>query len=131
MTPTKDTVGEIMTRDVVTAAPDDTVEQAVRSMIEHDIGSVVVQDDGQPVGLFTERDVTRRILDEPGLLQRRLGDVMTSPVVSAEPSQQIVDAFELMNAKNVRRLPVVDGGKLVGIVTERDLLRWVGVVAVE
>lgn len=131
MTTTKDTVGEIMTRDVVTAAPDDTVEQAVRSMIEHDIGSVVVQDDGQPVGLFTERDVTRRILDEPGLLQRRLGDVMTSPVVSAEPSQQIVDAFELMNAKNVRRLPVVDGGKLVGIVTERDLLRWVGVVAVE
>lgn len=131
MTTTKDTVGEIMTRDVVTAAPDDTVEQAVRSMIEHDIGSVVVQDDGQPVGLFTERDVTRRILDEPGLLQRRLGDVMTSPVVSAEPSQQIVDAFELMNAKNVRRLPVVEGGKLVGIVTERDLLRWVGVVAVE
>lgn len=131
MTTTKDTVGEIMTRDVVTVTPEDTVERAVRTMVERDIGSVVVQDSGEPVGLFTERDVTRRILDDSGLLKRRLGDVMSSPVVTAEPGQQIVDAFELMNAKNVRRLPVVEGGRLVGIVTERDLLRWVGVVAVE
>ncbi len=131
MTTTKDTVGEIMTRDVVTVTPEDTVERAVRTMVERDIGSVVVQDNGEPVGLFTERDVTRRILDDSGLLKRRLGDVMSSPVVTAEPGQQIVDAFELMNAKNVRRLPVVEGGRLVGIVTERDLLRWVGVVAVE
>jgi acetoin utilization protein AcuB len=56
---------------------------------------------------------------------------MSAPVVSAEPGQQIVGAFELMNAKHLRRLPVVEGGRLVGIVTERDLLRWVGAVAVE
>jgi CBS domain-containing protein len=131
MTTNKDTVSEIMTRDVVTVTPDETVERAVRLMVDHDIGSVVVEDDGRPVGLFTERDLTRRILDEAGLLRRRLGDVMSAPVVSAEPGQQIVGAFELMNAKHLRRLPVVEGGRLVGIVTERDLLRWVGAVAVE
>jgi CBS domain-containing protein len=131
MTTNKDTVSEIMTRDVVTVTPDETVDRAVRLMVDHDIGSVVVEDDGRPVGLFTERDLTRRILDEAGLLRRRLGDVMSAPVVSAEPGQQIVGAFELMNAKHLRRLPVVEGGRLVGIVTERDLLRWVGAVAVE
>jgi CBS domain-containing protein len=131
MTTNKDTVSEIMTRDVVTVTQDETVDRAVRLMVDHDIGSVVVEDDGRPVGLFTERDLTRRILDEAGLLRRRLGDVMSAPVVSAEPGQQIVGAFELMNAKHLRRLPVVEGGRLVGIVTERDLLRWVGAVAVE
>lgn len=126
-----DTVGEIMTTDVVSVGPDDSVERAIRTMVDHDIGSVVVVEGDRAAGVFTERDLARRILDDPGLLERRVADVMSSPVVSTAPGVEMIEAFDLMNAKSVRRLPVVDGDRLVGIVTERDLLRWVGDVAAE
>ncbi len=126
-----DTVGELMTKDVVTVAPGDEVRAAVRAMIDRDVGSVVVADAGTAVGMFTERDLTRRILDDPDLLDRSVGEVMSSPVVTAAPDEEIVFVFERMNGKGIRRLPVVDAGRLVGIVTERDLLRWVGQVASE
>jgi CBS domain-containing protein len=127
-----DTVAELMTTDVATVAPTDTVRDALRAMLERDIGSVVVVEDGAPVGVFTERDLSRRILDDPHLPERQLGDQMAAPVEMIAPSAEIIAAFEHMNSRNVRRLPVVDGdGLLVGIVTERDLLRWVGEVANE
>ncbi len=131
MTKAPDTVGEIMTRDVVTVSSTDPVERALRLMVDRDIGSVVVTDGGRVSGMFTERDVTRRILHEPGLLRRPIGELMTAPVVSTTAGVQIADAFELMNARGIRRLPVLDGDRLAGIVTERDLLRWVGAVAAE
>ncbi len=131
MTKAPDTVGEIMTKDVVTVTPDDTVETAVRAMIDHEIGSVVVVEEGAPLGLFTERDLTRKILETPDLLRRPVGDVMSSPVVSTEPGVEMVEAFDLMTSKNIRRLPVVEDGRLVGIVTERDLIKWVSAVAQE
>ena len=70
----------------------------------------------------------RDCLDEAGPLRLRLGEEM-SPVLSVEPHRQAVGAFELMNANCVRRPPVVDGDRLVGIVTEPDLPHWVGAVA--
>jgi CBS domain-containing protein len=81
--------------------------------------------------MFTERDVTRHVLNDATLLDERVGDLMTSPVVSVGPQEEVVDVFELLNRKGIRRLPVVDGGRLVGIVTEGDLRRWVGQVAKE
>jgi CBS domain-containing protein len=131
MSTVPDTVGEIMTRDVVTVSPADTVERAVRTMVEREIGSVVVARGGRPVGVFTERDLTRRILDDRGLLEREVGDVMASPPISAPPEMQIADAFDLLNERNIRRLVIVEEDRLAGIVTERDLLRWVGAVAAE
>lgn len=126
-----DTVGEIMTKEVVAVAPGDPVRAAVREMVDHEIGAVVVAEGTRAVGVFTERDLARRILDDPGLLDRPVGEVMSAPVVSTEPDVEIVAAFDLMNAKQVRRLPVVEGARLVGVVTERDLLRWVTWVASE
>ncbi len=131
MTRAPDTVGEVMTKGVVTVGAGDSVEAAVKAMVDHDIGSVVVVEGTRPLGVFTERDLTRRVLADPGLLSRMVGDVMTSPAVTTEPGMEMVDAFDLMNAENVRRLPVVEDGRLVGIVTERDLLRWVSAVASE
>ena len=127
----RDTVGAVMTRGVVTVAPGDPVEAALRAMIDRDIGSVVVCEGESPVGVFTERDVTRRVLDDPGMLRRSIGELMSGPAVTAQADAEVVDAFELMNARGIRRLPVVEDGRLVGIVTERDLLRWVGRVAKE
>jgi CBS domain-containing protein len=125
----KDLVEEVMSAPVVHVAPNATVAQALRTMVDHDIGAVVVSDAGSAIGVFTERDLTRRILDEPELLHRPVDEVMSSPVITVGPKDEIVFAFGLMTSKAVRRLPVVDGGELVGILTERDLLRWVDAVA--
>ena len=120
-----------MTSEVVTVAPSDPVREAIAKMSAGDIGSVVVVEDGSPIGLFTERDLTRRILLDADLLDRPVADVMSGRPVTAEVSTEVVEAFELMNANGVRRLPVVADGRLVGIVTEGDLRRWVGNVAKE
>jgi CBS domain-containing protein len=81
--------------------------------------------------VFTERDLTRRILDDSGLLDRKVLEVMSSPVTTVGPDDEVVFVFRLMNEKGIRRLPVVQDHRLVGIVTERDLLRWVDAVANE
>jgi CBS domain-containing protein len=131
MTRAADTIGELMTSDVVTVPPDSTVRDALRQMIEHDIGSVVVTEGGRAIGVFTERDVTRHVLTDAALLDEQVRDLMSSSVISVAPADQVVDVFELMNSKGIRRLPVVEGDRLVGIVTEGDLRRWVGQVAKE
>jgi CBS domain-containing protein len=131
MTRAPDTIGELMTTDVVTVGPDDRVRDALQAMIDHDFGSIVVAEEGRPVGVFTERDVTRRVLTDAGLLEQRVRDLMSAPPITVQPGDQVVDVFELMNGKGIRRLPVVEGDRLVGIVTEGDLRRWVGLVAKE
>jgi CBS domain-containing protein len=131
MTRAPDTIGELMTTDVVTVGPDDRVRDALQAMIDHDFGSVVVAEEGRAVGMFTERDVTRHVLSDAALLDERVRDLMSSPPITASPRDQVVDVFELMNGKGIRRLPVVEGDRLVGIVTEGDLRRWVGLVAKE
>jgi CBS domain-containing protein len=131
MTRAPDTVGELMTTEVVTVAREATVRDALRAMIEHDIGSVVVAERDTAVGVFTERDVTRHLLTDAALLEEPIHRLMSSPPITAAPDDQVADAFELMNGKRIRRLPVVDDGRLVGIVTEGDLRRWVGQVAKE
>jgi CBS domain-containing protein len=131
MTGDADTVHGVMTSEVVTVTPDDPVRLAIGKMSSGDIGSVVVVQDGAPIGLFTERDLTRRILLDDDLLDRPVADVMSGTPVTVEVGTEVVDAFELMNTNGVRRLPVVADGRLVGIVTEGDLRRWVGNVAKE
>ena len=126
-----DFVQQMMSSPVVHVAPDNSVADALRAMIDRDIGAVAVVEDERPVGVFTERDVSRRILDDPQLLVRSVGDVMSAPVVSAAPTDEVVFIFGVMTGKRIRRLPIVEGDRLVGIITERDLLRWVDAVASE
>jgi CBS domain-containing protein len=125
----EDRVEGIMSSPVVHVAPHATVAQALRTMLDHDIGAVVVVDGESVVGVFTERDLTKRLLDDEALLDRELNEVMSTPVTTVNPADEVVFIFRLMTEKRIRRLPVIDGGLLVGIVTERDLLRWVDAVA--
>ena len=106
MSDADDYVKGVMSSPVVTVTSDATVEQALRSMIDNDIGAVVVVDGDEPVGVFTERDVTRRILDEPGLMGHTITDEMSAPVISVGPADEVVFIFRTMSEKNIRRLPV-------------------------
>jgi CBS domain-containing protein len=126
-----DTVHGLMTSPVVTVAAEDPVRAAIGKMLENEIGSVVVVEEGAPVGIFTERDLTRRVLDDDMLLDRPVSDVMVAPLVTVGVGTEVVEAFALMDEGGIRRLPVVADGLLVGILTEGDLRRWVGRVAKE
>ncbi len=119
--------------DVVSAqtvrvlTPSDSAHKAARLMAEHDISAVIVADRaGRLTGIVTERDVTRRVVaqDLKGS-QVTVADIMTPSPETIAPSGTPDEALEMMNRLRVRHLPVVDGGKVLGIVSIRDLQRSV------
>ena len=121
----KSALSEIMTTKVITVDISERVEEALRLMIKFDVGSVIVTDKQKPVGIITERDITRASLRGDSLLKIPVRGLMSKPVQSVDPDTEVWKAFEIMLKLGVRRLPVVDDDKLVGMVTEKDLTRWV------
>ena len=101
------------------------VAAAAQTMVQHNIGSVVVVEGSKPVGIITERDITKQVVKGEEVLKGPVDDVMTKALVTAQPNMPIQEAFELMLMKKIRRLPIVENNSIVGIVTEKDLMRWV------
>ncbi|MGP8070071.1 MAG: cyclic nucleotide-binding/CBS domain-containing protein [Candidatus Bathyarchaeia archaeon] len=118
-------LSEIMTTNIVTIDITERVEEAIRLMVKFDIGSVVITDKQKPVGIITERDVTRAALRGDTLLKLPVRSLMSRPLQTGTPDMEIWRSFETMLRLGVRRLPLIENGKLVGIVTEKDLTRWV------
>lgn len=109
--------------EVLAVQPADTVLRAANVMNERNIGGVVVLDGDRLAGIFTERDVMRRVV-APGLdpAATRVDAVMSTPVITCQPDLSIDDCAALMTLHGVRHLPVQDAGRLTGMVTIRDLL---------
>ena len=113
-------------QDIASFTPSATVREAVALMAKRRIGAVPVVEEGRLLGIFTERDAIVRVIAEgrdPDTT--RLGDVMTANPDTVKSSDAVLHALELMNEHNYRHLPVVDNGKLVGVVSIRDLYRSV------
>lgn len=126
MSRSEDAVSEIMSRTVKTIADARPVRAAVAMMTKNDIGSVVVVKGRVPVGIITERDVMRRLAGKSqASLDQPSGRLASKPLITVSPETMIWEAFILMLRRRIRRLPVTRDGKLVGIVTERDLFKWV------
>lgn len=121
----KNSLSEIMTTKVITVDISERVEEALRLMIKFDVGSVIVTNKQRPVGIITERDITRASLRGDSLLKIPVRGLMSKPVQSVGPGTEVWKAFEIMLKLGVRRLPVVEDEKLIGMVTEKDLTRWV------
>jgi CBS domain-containing protein len=121
-------VGAIMTKNPITVDFDAPVRKVLQTMIDRDIGSLIVLKDENPVGIITERDVTRislRLIGGQNIHEDVVGRLMSSPIITLPPDASVRHAFELMVTRKIRRLPIVDHGRLVGIVTERDLFKWI------
>jgi len=116
-------VRDIMSKDVRVVRPDTSVKEVVATMNKFDIGSVIIVQGERPVGIITERDVLRRLV-EPCLAPEALSarQVMTSPVTTISETASIEEAARLMAKKKVKRLPVVNNGKLMGIVSFTDIV---------
>jgi len=123
--PREDTLAQVMSSPVTTMKASDPLAVAAKKMVKQNIGSVVVLEGKEPVGIITERDITRQVVKGNSVLKKSAKKTMSKLRVTASPQMSVQQAFELMLKNEVRRLPVLDDGKLIGIVTEKDLMRWV------
>ena len=115
-------VKDIMTRNVVTIAPEESVEVAARSLAQYNIGILPVCSGGKLMGMVTDRDlVTRCVAANREPSKTTVRDVMTGQVISAQPDMDVAVAAHLMGRKQVRRLPVVENGKLCGMLSLGDM----------
>ncbi|MGC9104744.1 MAG: cyclic nucleotide-binding/CBS domain-containing protein [Candidatus Methanodesulfokora sp.] len=119
------TVESIMTTPVITLKPGQSIMEAIKLMGEKNIGCIVVAEDERPVGIVTERDIIRFLMmrGKEGL-DAQIATIMRRPVITCTPDTAVTRAYVMMYENRIRRLPVVKDEKLVGIVTERDLIYW-------
>ncbi len=120
-------IREVMTESVVTAAADTPVRRVAEVMRERNVGSVVLLgDEGEAVGFITDRDLAVSVLADGHGGDATASDHASSPVVTAEPAMDVEEATKLMVANGIRRLPIIDDGRLTGIVTLDDLAARIG-----
>ena len=117
-------VKDVMTRDVLVTTPGATVLDAAKLMTAQNRGSVVVVDGKNPIAILTERDLFKKVVAKNLTpTEVRVGDIMSSPLISVAPQQSLRSAAKLMVEKEIRRLPVMEGDELVGILSAADLAR--------
>lgn len=110
--------------DIFTASPDDSVHAVTAKLAEKRIGALPVVDGGRIVGIFSERDVIYGLAKHgSAMMDKKVGDVMTSPAITVTADTPILSALSLMSRRRIRHLPVADGDHLVGFVSIGDLVK--------
>jgi CBS domain-containing protein len=120
-----DLIKSNMSTNVETVEPTESLKDALRRIVARNIGSVLVVKENELVGIITERDISRYLAADENALKRKVKYVMSKPLITIEATASVQDAIELMLKHGIRRLPVVKQQKLVGIVSQMDVLRWV------
>lgn len=116
-------VRDVMTRPVITADADIDILTAAKRMALANVGCLIVVSGEKPIGILTERDLVKKIVAKATDPQAvKVGDVMSSPLVTISPEASLRDAASLMLKSGVKRLPVTSNGRLVGIITDTDLV---------
>ncbi len=110
-----------MTPNPIVLPRDASIVQAAREMKANDIGDVIVQDDGKICGIVTDRDIVVRAVADGGLEGKSLGDICSERIVCINPNDPIDEAVQMMREHAIRRLPVCEGEKVVGVVSLGDL----------
>ena len=118
-------VEDVMVKEVVTIDDGVTVKEAADIMNKFEIGCLIAVRKGKAMGILTERDILKRIVaGAKDAKKTRVKEVMTSPLVVAEPSMDLAEAVKLMFQMKIKKLPVVDGARLVGLVSLTDIARF-------
>jgi CBS domain-containing protein len=112
--------------DIWSVAPETTVFEAIKLMAEKNIGGLLVMSGGKLAGMFTERDYTRKIaLQGKTSKDTRVSEVLSREVISVGLNHSVEECMKLMTERRVRHLPVVEGDKVVGLVSIGDLVNWI------
>jgi CBS domain-containing protein len=115
-------VDHFMSKQVVTVEEEMLLEKVAIIMAEKHVGSVIVTSQGEPVGIFTERDLLTKILCKNKSLIEEVGNVCSLPLITAPIGISVHDAAEIMIEKHIKRVPIAKDGKLVGVLSARDLV---------
>jgi CBS domain-containing protein len=117
-------VRDVMAKNIKTVKPDETVHAAVQKMNKFDIGSVIVVSSGRPIGIITETNIMRRIVEprmDPATVWTK--DIMSSPLMTIDENAAVEEAAKIMVEKRINRIPVMKGDKLVGLISSTDIVR--------
>jgi CBS domain-containing protein len=118
------TVRELMTSDVLSVDPSDTIGETAQQMVERRVSSAVVSDYGNLIGIVTERDLTRAVAGRVHSSEARVREWMTADPLTLTPDATPADAAKIMLDNGFRHVPIVEDGRAVGIVSIRDVARW-------
>jgi CBS domain-containing protein len=116
-------LSQVMVREVVKGDKELNLTEAAKLMREHDVDSIVVISNGEPVGIVTEGDIIGELVSKdvkPSTV--KLKDIMTTPIITASSNDRLFDVAKQMAAKRIRKIPVIDNGELVGIVADVDII---------
>jgi CBS domain-containing protein len=118
-------VEDVMVKEVITIDENATVREAAEIMNKFEIGCLIAIRKGKAMGIITERDLLKRVVAEARDANKtKVKDVMSSPLVVVEPSMDLEEAVKLMFQMKIKKLPVVDGKRLVGLVSLTDIARF-------
>jgi CBS domain-containing protein len=119
-----DVIGSKSSKDVITISPDATVRDLIQLLGQHNVGALIVSDDGSAVdGIVSERDVVRHLLDSDDILDGAVSAIMTVDVATAEPTTSLDEMRALMTERRIRHVPVMSEGRLTGIVSIGDVVK--------
>jgi len=116
-----------MTKNVMKIESSASAKKAAELMAKYDIGCLVVMNDEKPIGIVTERDMLKRVLLQfRDLRMTRVDDIMSTPLIASNPVTELAEALTLMNERRIKKLPIVEDGVLIGLLTLTDVVRSVG-----
>ena len=119
-----DVLGAKPSKDVVTIAPDAGVKDLLALLAEHNVGALIVSSDGESVeGIVSERDVVRHLHHDGTVVNNTVGAIMTAKVETCERDTQLDDLMKVMTDRRIRHVPVMDGDRLIGIVSIGDIVK--------
>jgi len=117
-------VKDVMVANIITIEAGATARKAAELMNRHDIGCLVVVNDEKPIGIVTERDMLKRVMLQLRDPRRsRVSHIMSKPLITTSPETDLRDAVGLMNERRIKKLPVVEEGRLLGLISITDIVR--------
>ncbi len=123
---------DVMTKNVITVGEKATVKTIVELMDKRDIGCLIVVKRKKPVGIVTPRDILKRVLLSPkntkdtkvnDVLMRKVGEIMSKPLIVEKPQTEVREGVRLMTEWKIKKLPIVENGRLLGLVTYTNIIR--------
>jgi len=125
------TVKDIMTKSVISVDSGITVNEAAKMMEDAKVGAVIVMENNTPVGIVTDRDFAVKIVAHAYQITTPVKQIMSSPLIATSPDETVLMATDLMYSRDIRKLPVIDNDKVVGIITATDLVNQLAICTEE
>ena len=121
------TVKDIMTKSVISVDASISVNEAAKMMEDAKVGAVIVMENNTPVGIVTDRDFAVKIVAHAYQITTPVKQIMSSPLIATSPEETVLMAADLMYTRDIRKLPVIDNDKIVGMITATDLVNQLAV----